>query len=359
MAKAKAVTPTLNFPANTEEIEKQIIEKQREIDYDTKEFTVELLVDKFDRGDFRIPKYQRAFVWADERQSRFLESVILGLPIPFMFMADTEDGTLEVVDGAQRLNTLSVFMKDKLRLSKLGELSTLTGLVYSELPPSQQRKFKNRTIRMIVLSDKTTADAKFSVFERINTGSDALKHSEVRKGAYSGPFYSFVSECAGRSDFMLLCPVGEGPAKRGEREELVLRFFVYFERYGDFTHDVAKFLDQYIVEKNKAYKADPAFADRDLQQKKHTFGSMLEFIRHWFPSGFAKTKAAKTTPRVRFEAIAVGVALALQQKPLLRPHDMSWLDSSKFAQLTTTHGANSAPRLRARIEFVRDSLLGA
>ena len=85
-------TLRLLTPEQSARIEEQILEKQRAIDYDTKEFTVELLVNKFESGEFFIPSYQRAFVWLRERQSKFIESVLLGLPIPFMFMADTPDG---------------------------------------------------------------------------------------------------------------------------------------------------------------------------------------------------------------------------------------------------------------------------
>ena len=357
MAKTTAEHPSLQFPVNLQEIEDQIIDNQKTIDYDTKDFTVELLVGKFEAGEFRIPDYQRAFVWNEERQSKFIESVLLGLPIPFMFMADRSDGNLEVVDGAQRLSTLAAFLKNKLRLRPLEKLTLLQGLTYGELPPAQQRKFRNRSLRMIVLSDKTTPESKFSIFERINTGSDALKHSELRKGAYSGPFYNFVNECAGRTDFMELCPVGVNPARRGEREELVLRFFVYAEKYRDFQHDVGGFLNSYIQEKNRQYKKDTDFEKRDLREKGKQFADMLDFVKKHFPYGFAKTPKAKTTPRVRFEAISVGVTLALRQVPQLQPQDMTWLNSREFQRQTTTHGSNSSTRLRGRIEFVKDALL--
>lgn len=359
MAKSTPEHPSLQFPVNTQELEHQIIENQRTIDYDTKDFTVELLVSKFEAGEFRIPDYQRAFVWNEERQSKFIESVLLGLPIPFMFMADREDGNLEVVDGAQRLSTLRAFLKNKLKLRPLEKLSLLHGLTYSELPPAQQRKFKNRSLRIIVLSDKTTSDSKFSIFERINTGSDALKHSELRKGAYSGAFYDFVNECAGRTDFMELCPVGLNPARRGEREELVLRFFVYAEKYRDFQHDVSRFLNEYIQEKNRTYKKDPGYAKADLAKKNKQFAQMLDFVKKYFPYGFAKTATAKTTPRVRFEAISVGVTLALNQNPNLQPQSMNWMNTREFRRQTTTHGSNSSTRLRGRIEFVRDALLAS
>lgn len=85
--------------AQSAAMEKQLIEQQRVIDYDTKEFTVELIVQKFESSEFYIPPYQRQFIWSEERQSKFIESILLGLPIPFIFCAENEDGRLEVVDG--------------------------------------------------------------------------------------------------------------------------------------------------------------------------------------------------------------------------------------------------------------------
>ena len=238
-----------NLEFDWDAIEKQIVENQKNIDYDTKEFTVELLVEKWGKGDFFVPLYQRNFVWDHRKQSRFIESVLLGLPIPFMFMADTQDGRLEIVDGAQRMNTLGSYLGGKLTLKNLEILTVLNQLKFDEIPLPQQRKFKNRTLRMVVLNDRTTEEAKFSIFERINTGSEALKHMELRKGAYSGPFYSLVDEFSKEPDFVPLCPVTEKLANRGERQELILRYLAYSERYRSFQHDVSEFLNAYIKEK--------------------------------------------------------------------------------------------------------------
>ena len=76
----------------------QIKEMQKQIDYDTKDFTIELLIEKFKKKDFFIPSYQRDFVWQTKNKTLFLESIFLGLPIPFMFFADCENGKQEVID---------------------------------------------------------------------------------------------------------------------------------------------------------------------------------------------------------------------------------------------------------------------
>ena len=89
-------------PEQVEAAERQLKNLQRQVEYDTKDYTLELLLDKFEKGDFFIPDYQRQFVWKTSNRSLFIESVLLGLPIPFMFFAGCEDGRLEIIDGAQR-----------------------------------------------------------------------------------------------------------------------------------------------------------------------------------------------------------------------------------------------------------------
>ncbi len=89
------------LPDQRDAAECQIIDQQRTVSYDTKEFTVGYIVQEFLRGLFYIPEYQREFVWDERKKSRFIESLILGFPIPFLFVADMPDGLLEVVDGVQ------------------------------------------------------------------------------------------------------------------------------------------------------------------------------------------------------------------------------------------------------------------
>jgi len=135
---------------------------------------------------------------------------------------------------------------------------------------------------------------------------------------------------------------------------LTLRFFAYSELYKRFQHDVNRFLNEYLRDQNEDLKNHP----EKIGQKEAQFKRMIGFVKRHFANGFAKTKTATATPRVRFEALSVGVHLALEQNPKLVPRDMSWLESDEFKRQTTTHASNSGPKLRARIQFVRDSLLG-
>ena len=181
-----------------EQIENQIEEEKKSVDYDTREFTIEIVVDKylknFEKNDNEIfvPDYQREFTWDEQRQSKFIESIVLGLPVPLIFLAENEKGRLEIVDGSQRIRTLSAFFSDELTLCNLKKLTNLNGFRFSQLSLGRQRKIKNSALRAIVLRDNTTEEIKNDIFERINRGSDPLYSMEKRKGIFKSPFNDFI-----------------------------------------------------------------------------------------------------------------------------------------------------------------------
>lgn len=329
----------------------QIRASQNTITYDSKEYVVEIIVNRFNKRQFFIPDYQRAFVWQEKRKCKFIESVLMGLPIPFMFGVQTQEGNVEILDGAQRIQTLHEFVNNDFALKNIERLDLLNNYLFCELPTEQQNKFLDRSLRMVVLPETVPQQVRLDMFERINTGSDILHKSEIRKGAYSGPFYDFVIECAKEVLFIQLCPISVNKLKRMEAEELILRFFAYSEKYLDFKHSVSGFLNDFLKEKNAR--------GFDKELYKSQFDLMLSYTYRNFANGFAKSQGAKTTPRVRFEAISVGVNLALQSNQNLADMDTSFIQSPTFNKHTTTHASNSGPRLRERVEYVRDQLLGA
>ncbi|MEG0835921.1 MAG: DUF262 domain-containing protein [Christensenellaceae bacterium] len=329
--------------------EEQIKNLRKEIDYDTRDYAIDFLVQQYRENEFFIPdEYQRQYIWDDNDKNRFIESILLGLPIPFMFFSDTDDGRCEVIDGAQRTQTLEEFMDDNLRLSNLKKLTALNGFCFADIPEYYRRKFNKTTMRIIVLSDETTIDIRKEIFNRINTTGKSATPIEVRRGSYEGSFMTFIRECAENKSFQKICPVSTTARKRYEDLELVLRFFAFLNNYQNFTHRVDEFLDSYVESVQDTFDKD-AF--------KSEFERMITFVDHHFVNGCRKTKNAKSTPRVRFEAIAVGVGLALRENPDLEPASMEWLDGDAFKTHTTTHASNSQVRVSGRVEFVRDMLL--
>lgn len=331
------------------EAEKQLQKQQRQVDYDTKDYTLELLLSKFNRGDFYIPAYQRQFVWKTANKSLFIESVLLGLPIPFMFFADCADGRLEIIDGAQRMQTLQEFVNGGMKLTKLPKLNLLDGFEFSDLSLATQRKFLNRTFRVVVLDEKTTPDIRQDLFNRINTSGVKASDSEIRRGSFPGKLTNFIEECCKNQLFIKLCPISKSKAIRQERFELVLRFFAYLYNYKAFGHEVNPFLNEFLSNNLETF---------DEEMYKADFENMLKTVEDNFEFGFAKSQNATTTPRVRFEAISVGVALALKEKPDLHIDNVDWLNSEEFKELTTSDASNNEGKLVARVEYVRDRILG-
>ena len=174
--------------------EAQILEQSKRIEFYLTEYTVELLAQKMYGKEFEIPAYQREDTWEKPRKWRFIESLLMGLPIPFLFFWEKgETGKLEIVDGSQRLRTIEQFVLGDLVLGKLEVLTALEGLSFKDLPESRQRKLKNRSIRGIVLNEHADDQARFDLFNRINTGSKIADPAEIRRGALPGPFLDRVT----------------------------------------------------------------------------------------------------------------------------------------------------------------------
>ena len=343
------------------EAENEILEHQRIVDYDTKEYPVEVLVEKYltgkddDENEVYVPDYQREFVWPNVTRSKFVESVLIGLPIPYVFVADVGkgEGRLEIVDGSQRIRTLAAFLQDEFELEGLKKLRKLNGFKYSDLPGSRQRRFKRRTIRLIELTERADEAVRRDIFERINTGSQLLNDMEVRWGINEGPLLTFIRECASDPLFKKLAPLSEAVELRRERDEFVLRFFAYLDNYLNFDKRVVEFLDEYLE------KHQPGFDENIAGPMRAEYKRMLAFVdKYFYPIGFRKGATHGRTPRIRFEAISVGVALALRENPDLIPTALDWLESAEFKKHTTSDASNSRPKVKARIEFVRDRLLG-
>ena len=329
--------------------EEQIRSLRKEIDYNTRDYSIDFLIQQFRDDEFYIPdEYQRQYIWNNTDKNRFVESILLGLPIPLMFFSDTEDGRCEIIDGAQRTQAMEEFMSGDLVLSDLKKLTSLNGFSYNDIPAYFRKKFDKTNMRIIVLSDDTTLEIRQEIFNRINTTGRGANSSEIRRGSFRGPFMDFLMECTKDDVFKTVCPISETMKKRYEQLELVIRFFAFVDHYQEFTHRVDNFLDEYIENTQSSFKKD---------EMKAEFDRMLEFVKTYFPYGFAKSERAKSTPRVRFEAISVGVALALREKPDLIPTSMDWLNSDDFKRHTTTHASNSPARVSGRILYVKDQLL--
>jgi hypothetical protein len=338
--------------------EDQIVELSKRIEFYLTEYTVELLANKMKKGEFVVPPYQRAYTWEHDRKSRFIESLVIGLPIPFLFFWEMPDGKLEIVDGSQRLRSIEEFVLGELRLGQLDSLAAMSEFTFTELPESRQRKIINRSIRGIVLNEHADEQARFDMFERINTGSKIANKAEVRRGALAGPFMDLIIALAVEEPFTHLAPVSKKELDEREREELVARFFAYSDGLAGYKDRPSEFIFNYVKAMNTKVVEQPGL----VAQYRAKFDETIDFIARVFPYGFRRNEKGKATPRARFEAIAVGSRLAIDQHPALLQQQVdvkSWIGSDEFTKVTGSDGANAIARLRERTGFVRDRLSGA
>ncbi|EJB8415576.1 TPA: DUF262 domain-containing protein [Vibrio vulnificus] len=189
------------------------------------------LVAMIDDGDIDLdPDYQRNYLWENKKASLLIESILLNIPIPVVYVAENDDAEWNVIDGLQRLNSLYRFFKNDFKLSRLEVLSELNGLTYHNLPPKAKRMLGNGMFRVVVLLAETHPEIKYDVFMRLNTGSVRLNEQELRNCLYRGPFNDFLKECRVNEKFLSCLKLKE-THKRFVDAELVLRFLAIRENY--------------------------------------------------------------------------------------------------------------------------------
>jgi hypothetical protein len=354
------------FKEQVELAESQIKNYSKTVKYTITEYSFEFLIEKLKAERYYIPDYQREFVWSIKKQSKFVESIFMGLPIPFLFFWQDEEGRFEIVDGSQRIRTIKDFMDSKTVLRDLEEIPAANGMRFSDFPLSRRLMFAEKSFRIIILDNSTDAVTRTEMFARINTGGTTANEAEVRRGSLPGPFMDLVIELAIDADFVALTPVSEGLVAKREREELVTRFFAYLESFdpaldagnGDipkYKEEPRRFYFAFVSEMNKFLERNPV----KIAEMRLEFDRMLKFVCLVSPNGFTKSKTGNQVPRVRFEAIAVGSALALRADASLfekAPDITELLESEAFKDVTRSDAANVKSKLLGRIRIVRDWL---
>ncbi|MFI9574592.1 DUF262 domain-containing protein [Microbispora rosea] len=342
------------------ELEKQ----RRQVDFDTYDVTVDELLRRIERGRVDVaPAYQRKFRWDVLRQSKLVESIFLGIPVPPLFMATNQiagmSNNWEVVDGLQRVTTLVNFAggeaartrvglgESPLKLQELDKLTTFQGCTFDSLPGDLQGLFEDRPLKVVVLNDKSEIRVRFDLFERINTGGIRLTHQEVRECVFRGVFIDMLEDLSKRESFSTIVHLPVSSRNDGTPQEYVLRFFAYLERYKEFDHLVKEFLDDFTIDARET----PAKASRTK-----IFDKTFDFLARCFPSGIKGRTGV--TPVNLYEGIAVGAALAFQENPRLKvPEDLSWVAGDELKKYIAG-ATNTRAKVRGRIEYCRDKFLG-
>lgn len=339
-------------------LQKQLDEERRLVSFDSYDMSIRQIYDMYiEKAIFVPPEYQRQFVWDPARESALIESIFLGIPVPSLFMATNPDSTWEIVDGVQRLSTLVHFIgatapvlqamnrKQPLEIEGLEKLSSLNSFTFETLAKSIQLMFMTRPIRVTVLNDKSDLNVRFDLFERLNTGGISLTNQEIRNCIYRGPFNEALKTLARSDIFKSVVLLKDSSHRNGMAEEYVLRFFAYLDEYENFDHNVKEFLNSYM--RQHSPKALPA-------TKAKLFKETFAVLAKAYPDGIARGQSSITAANL-YEALTVGVALALRAKKAISIPKLKRLANDPELKKLTTGATNSNKMVRARINFVKDS----
>jgi hypothetical protein len=227
---------------------------ERKVVTQSYDLSIQTLDEKWNDESLLLPDIQREYVWDNPRASKLVESLLLNIPIPVLYFAETGDAKWEIFDGHQRIRSVVRYINNEFRLSRLTVLSELNGKRFHQLPAREKRFLQTRMMRAVVISDDSHPSMKFEIFERLNTGAIVLNAQELRNSLYRGSFNNMLRELA-RDEAYRKCIGGKNPRRRMADEEFILRFFALSAGLRSYRPPLKKFLNDYMAGNQEAPKA--------------------------------------------------------------------------------------------------------
>ena len=254
------------------------------------------------------PEYQRKFVWVNERKSRLIESFIINIPIPPIFLYEIEYSRYEVMDGQQRVNTILDYYNDEFSLEGLEIWKELNGKKYSELPEDIKAGIDRRYLSAIILLKESSKDIfseqkmKQFVFERLNTGGLRLENQEIRNALYPSKFNDLIIQLSKNKIFKKLFDI---KVERMENYEMVLRFFTYKSAcYLGISKSTKELLDTYTRIAQK-------FNSKQVNKLKELFENTIKFVYEYFGEK-AFYNSNRNPEKMFYDALMIASAIYLE-----------------------------------------------
>jgi len=234
------------------------------------DWTTETLINQINKGNILLnPDFQRRDAWDKKRKSLFVESLILGLPVPQLVLAESKErrGSYIVLDGKQRMLSIRQFAAheddphyEQLKLTGLEIREDLKGKTLSSLQEDlalfdDLSAFENQPIRTVVIKNWPNEDFLYHVFLRLNTGSVSLSPQELRQALHPGPFVTFLDRSSSESSALREILNLKKPDFRMRDAELLLRYYAFMNYLEEYTGNLKTFLDATCEKLNSAWDA--------------------------------------------------------------------------------------------------------
>jgi uncharacterized protein with ParB-like and HNH nuclease domain len=314
------------------------------------------------------PDFQRRDRWDQEKQSRFIESIIMNVPIPPVFLGEDQYGSYVVLDGRQRLTAIKDFLNNTYKLKSLKVWEDLNDQSFNDLEKKKlDRAITRRFVPAIVILKESSPQVKYDVFDRLNTGGVIAEPMEIRNAVFQGGFNKLIRQLAEMPTFRRLWDI---PAEQVDLEknalyrkmsdiELVLRFFA-LSHYALMDMKFKDYLSEFLDERNKEYVANPGLEQEDRER----FIKAIE--NSWTVFG---AEAFRKDPQSKKSApLADAVMIALSGYPAdvvrakaveIRAAIQGLLDNNEDFRKAFGTGTNGKGAIRTRIELALQAVSSA
>jgi Protein of unknown function DUF262 len=330
---------SMNIGEKVDTLQSEIDQKRQEIRSDHYSMSIGELISLYQQEEIEIhPEFQRFFRWSDYQKTKLIESILLGIPIPPIFVSQREDGIWDVVDGLQRLSTIYEFVGilknedgkqlSQLTLQKTEYLPSLTGKVWEDkehpdgsikgLTPTQRLLIKRAKIDVNILLKESDTFAKYELFQRLNTGGSRATPQELRNCILVGlnpNLYRWIKQLSTNENFQLCLPLNEKSIEEQYDIEILCRFLVLRNIDESVLRQIAD-VDTFFTEKIQEIANNPNF---NLEEEQAAFEKTFELLGECMGNDsfrkydVNKQKFSGGFMLAPFEAIALGIGYNYQQ----------------------------------------------
>lgn len=339
------------------------------------DLTFRELTEMYKDGDLLKPELQRKYVWTKNEASRFVDSILLGLPVPSIFLANRSDEKKLIIDGYQRIMTIHDYITGKFSndhsLFSLSNSEIINakwrGKSFIQLTPEEQRKIKTTTIHAIIFSQNHPKNdsGMYQIFERINTGGTSLKPQEIRNCIYQGSLNSKLIELNKNLDWRLILGLKMEDSRMYDIE-LILRFFAIKNLYSSRNINVNQInLIKYLNDYMSIHQSDDLGKIATFENE---FVSMISFVRmNIGPLAFRnynkdKNKFSRKINPAVYDAITIAISTKLNEGITIENIDFTrryidLLENERFNQLVSKRTTN-VDNILSRIDLAILYLFG-
>ena len=323
------------------------------------------IMNMYERDEIIInPDFQRLYRWTDYQKTRFIESVIIGIPIPPIFVAEDSQGRWEVVDGLQRLSTIFSFFgvlknmpeKNNWMLGAGDMIQTLDGFTCDTLPLKIQLNIKRSSFRIEIIKWNSQYDLRFELFNRLNTGGTPLTNQEIRNSLYrsiSSKFNDYLKELSAYQNFVDVVDIPQEKIAQLYLEELVLRFLSLYRNRQHVNKSIALHMTDFMKQcvENDNFKYD---------QYSQIFKKTFDILRRVGTGIFNSANREFST--AIYDTTTIGIAenihLYSEKKPVVIKEKINEVKSDEvYQKMVRSGGNNSVQRVKKRLEFA-NSIFG-